>query len=202
MIKINHSSIYSTNASSLMVSYTRHVQISCGNYPVKEDLLNFITIIKNNLLESEYYTTNVLGGKTDWNLFNEHPLFLKFLNWFINKHQPSNEYLRHFYDKRRISNSWGNELKTGDSVRDHHHNDYHGILYLTEGNPLILYELDIEIHPKPGDYYFFPPFIQHYVPKVEGEVPPRYNLIFNIGDKQDWEKNKRLNVHQGIVPKK
>ena len=78
MIKINHSNIYSTNSSSLMINYTRCVQISCGNYPFKEDLFNFITIIKNNLLESEYYTTNVLGGKTDWNLFNEHPLFLKF----------------------------------------------------------------------------------------------------------------------------
>jgi hypothetical protein len=202
MIKIKNTDKLSCNSSSLFVSYLRGVQISCGNYPYKEDIFNFITIIKNNLLESEYYATNVLGGKTDWNLFNNHPLFIKFLTWFINKHQTTNPWLQFFLEKRKVTNSWGNELKKGDSVKPHMHNDYHGILYLTKGAPLILPELDVEIVPDGGDYYFFPPQLLHYVNEVTEDGPPRYNLIFNIGDLNNWDKNKRINELTGTVPSK
>ena len=64
MIKLNSANKLSSNSSSLMVSYLRPVQISFGNYPYIEDLHNFMTIIKNNLLDSEYCATNVLGGKS------------------------------------------------------------------------------------------------------------------------------------------
>ncbi len=52
MIKLNSANKLSSNSSSLMVSYLRPVQISFGNYPYIEDLHNFMTIIKNNLLDN------------------------------------------------------------------------------------------------------------------------------------------------------
>ena len=42
-------------------------------------------------------------------------------------------------------NAWGNELKKGDYVVQHIHDCYHCILYLTEGEPLILPELNMKI---------------------------------------------------------
>ena len=71
----------------------------------------------------------------------------------------------------------------------HEHTATHGILYLTEGTPLIVPELNIEIDPRPGDYYIFPPCIQHYVSPQE-EENYRYNIVFNIKDDTNWEKNK------------
>ena len=199
MIKLNSTNKLLPNSSSIMVSYLRPVQISFGNYPYIEDLYNFITIIKNSLLDSEYCATNVLGGKTDWNLFNEHPLFIKFLTWFINKHQLTNPWLSFFKDRRQITNAWGNELKKDNSVKMHEHPEHHGILYLTKGAPLIVPELELEIHPEPGDYYFFPPLIKHYVDKIIEEGPARYNVIFNIAEKNDWEKNKTINEINGEI---
>ena len=199
MIKLNSKNKLLPNSSSIMVSYLRPVQISFGNYPYIEDLYNFITIIKNSLLDSEYCATNVLGGKTDWNLFNEHPLFIKFLTWFINKHQLTNPWLSFFKDRRQITNAWGNELKKDHSVKMHEHPEHHGILYLTKGAPLIVPELELEIHPEPGDYYFFPPLIKHYVDKIIEEGPARYNVIFNIAEKNNWEKNKTINEINGEI---
>lgn len=199
MIKLNSTNKLLPNSSSIMVSYLRPVQISFGHYPYQEDILNFIPIIKNNLLDSEYCATNVLGGKTDWNLFNEHPLFIKFLTWFINKHQLTNPWLQYFKDRRQITNAWGNELKKDHSVKMHDHPEHHGILYLTKGAPLIVPELELEIHPEPGDYYFFPPLIKHYVDQITEDKPARYNVIFNIAEKSDWEKNKAINEIKGEI---
>jgi hypothetical protein len=199
MIKLKSENKLLPNSSSLTVSYLRPVQISFGNYPYMEDICNFIPIIKNNLLDTEYCATNVLGGKTDWNLFNDHPLFLKFLTWFINKHQLTNPWLQFFHERRVIANSWGNELKKGHSVKVHEHSEYSGILYLTKGAPLIVPELELEIHPEPGDYYFFPPLIYHYVNEITEDGPARYNLVFNIREKNDWEKNRKINEINGEV---
>ncbi len=138
-------------------------------------------------------------GKTDWNLFNEHPLFIKFLIWFINKHQLTNPWLSFFKDRRQITNAWGNELKKDHSVKMHEHSEHHGILYLTKGAPLIVPELELEIHPEPGDYYFFPPLIKHYVDQIIEDGPARYNVIFNIGEINDWEKNKTINKLNGEI---
>lgn len=202
MIKIKNTDKLSSNSSSLFVSYLRPVQISCGHYPYPEDIFNFIPLVKNNLLESEYYATNVLGGKTSWTLFNEHPLFLKFMTWFINKHQVTNPWLQYFTEKREVVNSWGNELKKGDSVKIHDHSEHHGILYLTKGAPLIVPDLDIEITPDAGDYYFFPPHILHYVNEITEDGPPRYSIIFNVSEKHDWKKNKEIHKLTGEIPSK
>ena len=81
--------------------------------------------------------------------------------------------------------------KKSEYVRNHSHPCYHGILYLTEGEPLILPELNIEIIPEPGNYYFFPPHIFHYVNESTYEKY-RYNIIMNIHETPNWKKDKQI----------
>lgn len=184
-----------SHSQSIVITYPRTVQITFGNYPYVEDVHNFIIEVKKNISPSESYATNVKGGMTDWKYFCNHPLTTKFINYCINQHQVSNPHLfSTFYDRMDIEDAWGNEIKKGDYVVNHVHKVYHGILYLTEGSPLILPELNIQITPKPGDYYFFPPQINHYVNPSENENN-RYNIIFNITEKSQrakWDRDKRI----------
>jgi len=193
MIKFNNKNKLDPSHNSLYVSYLRTVQISCGNYPYPEDIHNLIMLVKNNLSEKLEKATNVYGGMTDWTFFINDPIFVKFLSWFINTHQISNPTLRNFHEFKMLKEAWGNELKKGHSVQLHEHFDFHGILYLTKGSPLIVPELNIHMIPEPGDYYFFPPCIKHYVPEVESD-DTRYCIVFNIGPRADWDKKKRLNL--------
>lgn len=194
MIKIKNDvePIYNVCSSSTYVSYLRTVQITHGIYPFPDKLNNIIIEIKNNLDKDLSNATNVKGGMTDWIYFLDHPLFNEFLNYFINQNQLSNSFLQRFDEKREVMNAWGNELKKDQYVQPHTHITYHGILYLTKGNPLILPELNMEIHPEPGEYYLFPPEILHYVEPVKEEDKPRYNLIFNIGNKDTFVRDKKI----------
>ena len=190
MINIKNSDTRLRRSSSLVMTYPRTVQITCGHYPEVADIHNFIMEIKKNIDEKTSYATNVKGGMTDFNYFLGHPLFNKFMTYVINTNQMSNPSLfQHFFDRKIIQNAWGNEIKTNDYVCGHDHPCHHGILYLTKGNPLVLPELDLEIYPEPGDYYIFPPCIQHYV-DVSNNTTARYNLIFNIAENINWKKQK------------
>lgn len=185
------------HSQSLIFTYPRTVQITFGVYPYVEDLHNMILEIKNKINKKDSYSSNVKGGKTGWNEFVNHPFTKKFFTYCINQHQSTNlDLFKFFNEKKEIKNGWGNEIKKGDYVKQHIHTEHHGILYLTEGNPLVLPELNIKLDPKPGNYYFFPPLIAHYVDKNENEKN-RYNVVYNIADKLDekyWDKNKKLFV--------
>jgi hypothetical protein len=178
---------------SIVVTYPRTVQISHGVYDNVVDMHNMCMMISQNLDSSEI--TNVYGGKTPWGFFNDKPEFIRFIEYVVNKHQNSNLFLnKENYYARNISfDSWGNEIKKGDSVNMHTHKHYHLILYLTEGAPLILPELKMTIMPKRGAYYLFPPELLHGVSKVETESKTRYCLVTNIIDNTDWKKNKTIN---------
>ena len=175
---------------SMVVTYPRTIQISHGVYDNVVDMMNMCTMIAQNLDTTEL--TNVYGGKTPWGFFNDKPEFTRFIDYVINKHQNSNAFFnkQNWYNKNISFDSWGNEIKKGDSVNLHVHNHYHLILYLTEGAPLILPELKMTIIPKRGSYYIFPPYILHGVNKIEEEVKTRYCLVTNIIEGTDWKKNK------------
>ena len=182
-------------SSSLMVTYPKTVQITFGNYPYPDQIENIKNEIRNNLTEELEDATYVRGKMTPWNYFIDNPLTTKFINHCINTHQGTNaELFRHFYQKHIIQNLLGIDLGKGDRVDIHQHFISHGLLYLTEGNPLILPELQVEITPKAGDYYFFPPGIKHYVDEVKADTK-RYTLVINIGPNisdENWERNKRI----------
>jgi len=175
---------------SLIVTYPRTIQISHGVYDNVIDMMNMCTMISQNIGKEEI--TNVYGGKTAWRFFNDKPEFIRFIDYVVNKHQNSNPFFnkQNWYSKNISFESWGNEIKKGDSVQMHTHKDHHLILYLTEGVPLILPELKMTIHPKKGHYYIFPPNVLHGVPKVEEDGKTRYCLVTNIIENPDWKKNK------------
>ena len=174
----------------MVVTYPRTIQISHGVYDNVVDMMNMCTMIAQNLDTTEL--TNVYGGKTPWGFFNDKPEFTRFIDYVVNKHQNSNPFFNrnNWYDKKMSYDSWGNEIKKGDSVAMHTHKDHHLILYLTEGAPLTLPELKMTIHPKKGHYYIFPPNVLHGVGKVEEETKTRYCLVTNIIESPDWKKNK------------
>ena len=177
---LNKNNQLNENRNSLNVSYIRDVNIIYGNYPYPEIIHKFLIDIKNNLNSKMKNYTNVKGGMTDWDYFIDKPEFVNFITFLINKYQVTHPNIfKHFLEKNTISNAWGNEIKSGDSLNYHNHSCYHGILYLTKGCDLILPELNLKITPEPGDYYIFPPQILHGFDKYEGEQN-RYSLIFNI----------------------
>ena len=187
---------------SIIVTYPRTIQISHGVYDNVVDMINMCTMIAQNLDTKEL--TNVYGGKTPWGFFNDKPEFTRFIDYVVNKHQNSNPFFnkQNWYNKSISFESWGNEIKKGDSVDMHIHPYYHLILYLTEGAPLILPELKMTIHPKKGHYYIFPPFILHGVDKVEEETKTRYCLVSNFKEIPDWKKNKIIKEKKDAREKK
>ena len=174
---------------SLFVTYPKTVQISHGVYDNVIDMHNMCIMISQNIQKKEL--TNVYGGKTAWNFFNDKPEFVRFIDYVVKKHQISNSFFRKNEYKNISFDSWGNEIKKGDEVKMHEHQTHHLILYLTEGAPLILPELKMTIQPKRGAYYIFPPNILPGVAKIEEETKTRYCLVANILENPDWEK-KRL----------
>ena len=178
--------------SSITISYLRDVNIIYGNFPYPDVTNNLIIAIKNNLSKEHNNYTHVKGGMTEWNHFNNNPLFKKFLTFMINKHQVSHPGLfQYFLEKNSVIESWGNEFKPGDSVNYHAHNSYHCVLYLTEGCDLNLPELNLKITPKPGDYYIFPPELLHGFDKYKGNTN-RYSLIFNFRSNKGFEFLDRI----------
>jgi len=192
MIVLNQISQNENYSHSLFVTYPRTVQISCGVYDNLVDMHNMCVMISQNINKTEL--TNVYGGKTPWGFFNDKPEFIRFIDYLVDKHKNTNSFFdkKNWYDKKIEFDSWGNEIKKGDSVMMHIHKEYHLILYLTEGAPLILPELKITIQPKIGSYYLFPPYILHGVDKVEKDEKTRYCLVSNLIEKNDWKKTKWL----------
>mgnify|MGYP003112999513 FL=1 len=188
---INRNNKLSEEKNSLNITYPRTVNIIFGHYPYPEVINNFMIEIKNNLNPNFENYTNVKGGMTEWNYFINNPNFNKFITYLINKHQTSHpEIFQYFLEKMIIENAWGNEIKKGDHLKYHHHNCFHGILYLTKGCDLILPELNIKITPNAGDYYIFPPHVLHGFDKSI-EDNNRYSLIFNIKQGDRFKFNKK-----------
>lgn len=177
---------------STIVTYPRTIQISHGVYDNVVDMMNMITMISQNIDKSEL--TNVYAGKTPWGFFNDKPEFNRFIDYVVNKHKNTNNFFNkdNWIDKQITFDSWGNEIKKGDYVAMHTHKDYHLILYLTDGAPLILPELKITIFPKRGSYYIFPPHIIHGVERSKDENKTRYCVVSNLVEQGDWKKRKEI----------
>ena len=183
----------SEEKNSLNITYPRTVNIIFGNYPYPEIIHNLMIEIKSNLDPNMKNYTNVKGGMTAWDYFLNKPNFVKFITYLINKHQSTHsEIFKHFLEKVTLREAWGTEIKKGDRLNYHIHPCHHGILYLTKGADLICPELNLKITPEPGDYYLFPPFIQHGF-DVSSEEKNRYSLVFNFLQDKYFDYNKKLN---------
>jgi len=186
-IKDEENFVYST-----LITYPKTTQICHGVYDNVVDMMNMTTMIKTNIKERN--ETNVKGGKTDWTFFNDKPEFQRFLDYVVKKHQNINPIFtkEKWYTNKPKIDAWGNELVKGEYVQMHMHFCHHIILYLTEGNPLLVPELKITIKPQVGSYYIFEPYILHGVPEVTDDST-RYNLVVNIAENPDWEITKKIN---------
>lgn len=195
MIEINEIKKEENITHSTFVTYPRTIQISHGKYDNVVDMMNMITMISQNIIKKNEELTNVYGGKTDWLFFNDTPEFKRLMEYIVSKHKTTNQFFseENWYDKIPRYEAWGNELKKGDHVEFHTHVCYHLILYLTEGNPLVLPELNMKIIPKRGEYYIFPPYVYHGVEKVKEEDFKRYCLVANIHYEPNWKTNKIIN---------
>ena len=188
----NKNSKLNETKNSLIITYPRTVHVIFGSYPYPEKIHNFILEIKNNLSEKLEGYTNVKGGMTDWNYFINKPSFADFMSYIINRHQTTHPNIfEHFFEKYRIREAWGNEIKTNGSLNYHIHPFMHGILYLTKGCDLDIPELNIKITPEPGDYYILPPHVFHGFEKHKRKND-RYSLIFNIQYGEEFEYNKKI----------
>ena len=189
---LNKNNKLEENKNSINITYPRTVNIIFGNYPYIDVINNLIIDIKNNLDPNMKNYTNVKGGMTNWDYFIDKPLFKNFIVYLINKHQVTHSNIfEYFLEKNTISNSWGNEIKKGDSLNFHSHPCFHGVLYLTKGCELILPELNLKITPEPGDYYIFPPEILHGFEENKIEQN-RYSLIFNITENNRFDFEKKI----------
>ena len=166
--------------NNLIITYPKTVKILFGNFNHPDIIHNLLIEIKNNINETMNSLTNVKGGMTKWNHLIENKYFNTFFQYLIHKHQfDSPEVFERFYEKFVVHNAWGNEIKKGDSLKQHMHPCIHGILYLTKGCELELPELNIKINPNPGDYYILPLDIKHgFEPSKNKEN--RYSVVFNI----------------------
>jgi len=199
---INKNNKLSEERNSINVSYTRHVNIIFGNYPYPNIIHNLIMSIKSNLDTNMHSYTNVKGAMTSWDYFLNKPEFVDFTTYLINKYQNTHpQIFEYFFERKTFQDAWGNEIKKGDSVDFHTHPCLSGILYLTKGSDLILPELNLKISPEPGDYYLLPPEIVHGF-DIHEEDFNRYNLVFNIVDKNHLEFNKKKKYLETTKSKK
>jgi len=169
-------SITKNRISSAVFTFPRTEIFYFGNYQRKDILHNIMFEVK----KSEKVNTNktyVRGEMSDFHHFIDNPYF----NYFFDEIFASIQQVDNSYKKKEniiIEEAWGNILKKGQSVHPHDHPCHQGILYLTDGNPLIFPQVGFRFTPKAGDYLIAPPRLIHYVEEVKEDVE-RINIVFN-----------------------
>lgn len=191
----NNKFINNTRLTTFAVTYPRSVTFYTGNYPRLDILHNLKLKIKNNLSKETTNKTYVRGGMTDWDLFIHDKDFSIFFTDIIDHYKYIMAPDMILSKELRVVEAWGNLLKKGDRVHPHTHTTMHGILYLTEGTPLIFPELEMVFNPKPGDWIISPPHIFHGTEAVDSEEE-RINVVFNFSLEDNFRRiNEEENDH-------
>jgi hypothetical protein len=169
------------------VTYPRNVRFYLGNYDKQNILHNLKYKIKNSISEETSHRTYVRGEMTNWESFLYDKDFSVFFTEIMNQYKHIIAPNSIFGNELKVIEVWGTILKKGDHIALHQHNTLHGILYLTEGTPLIFPELEIEIKPKPGDWIISDPFLFHGTEIVETN-DERINIVFNFQFNDNFRK--------------
>jgi hypothetical protein len=183
----NNPFISKQRVTSFTCIYPKTITLYVGNYTKLNILHNLKLKIKNNLSERNKNFTYVRGEMTDWNFLKHDKDFSVFFTEIMDQYRPiiGSDFI---YNKElHVMEAWGNLLKKGDHVALHAHNSWHGILYLTEGTPLIFPELEINFTPKIGDWIISPSGLLHGTEKIESDEE-RINVVFNF----DFKDNFRI----------
>ena len=181
MIELNNNNkfISDNRLSSMSFTIPRTVTLWYGNY-TRKDVLHNLTIALKNADKEMSHKTYVRGGMTGWQSFVHNKDFSMFFTETMNKISPVVFPTFKLSTDLHVQDAWGNILKKGELVEAHTHDTYHGILYLTKGNPLIFPELEMSFNPNPGDWIISPPEVLHGVNAVEEEKEERMNIVFNF----------------------
>jgi hypothetical protein len=181
--------------TSFNVSYLKTETIFYGVYTKQHILHNLRLKIQQGLSEKNSYRTYVRAGMTDWNYLMEDPFFLEFWNDVIDDNayglQPGGA-----RTDFKLLEAWGNVMKESDEIKPHGHESYHGILYLTDGPPLIFTEANICFFPQAGKYIISPPNMMHMVEKHKSELE-RISLVFNFRVHDDFKIVNEDAAHEG-----
>jgi len=180
----NNKFITDNRLSTMSFTVPKTITLWYGNY-ARKDILHNLTLALKRADKEMSHKTYVRGGMTSWQCFKHNRDFSVFFTEIINKIAPV------VFSKFKLStdldvqDAWGNVLKKGELVEPHTHDTYHGILYLTKGNPLIFPELEMNFTPNPGDWIIAPPEVVHGVNPVK-EEQERMNIVFNFRVKDQF----------------
>lgn len=175
----NNKFISDNRLSTMTFTIPRTVNLWYGNY-TKKSVLHNLTLALKNADKEMSHKTYVRGGMTGWQSFMHNKDFSMFFTEIMDKLSPVVFPKYKLSTDLHVQDVWGNILKKGEFVEAHTHDTYHGILYLTKGNPLIFPELEMNFIPNPGDWIISPPEVLHGVNAVEEENQERMNIVFNF----------------------
>lgn len=185
----NNDEVIKDRISSFTVTYQKTDTFFFGHYNKTEILHNLRFKTKQNISEEHSYLTNVKGKRTAWDFFKNDEDFLKMYHEIMSLYRKGSG-----RSKTILQDAWGNLLGKGDEVVCHDHDCNHGIIYLTEGNPIKFPDCNFQFTPKPGDYLISPLSIKHYVDPIKDEKE-RISVVFNFsthsGFNKDSDKTKK-----------
>jgi len=174
----NNNFIRESRLSTMSFTVPKTYTLFYGNYHRKDIIHNLIIYLKNADKEMSN-KTYVRGEMTGWNCFKSNKNFSIFFSHIMNQAKIILFPQADLNKELVVQDAWGNILKKGNHVEPHTHSTYHGILYLTKGNPLIFPELEMKFTPDVGDFIVSPPELLHGVDPVIDDLE-RMSLVFNF----------------------
>jgi len=130
------------------------------------------------LKDNNSFQTNVIGGMTSWDYFNQDPKFIKILQTFMD-----------FLDKNisltkyQLTDAWGYRMNSGGETREHGHkpNLWSGVLYLNKHKQTLDFpEINYSVKPEKGKFVLFSSILLHKSDRHR-ENNPKYGISFNFG---------------------
>ena len=128
------------------------------------------------LKDNNSFQTNVVGGMTSWNYFNNDIEFLKLI-WqifdVVDKDIDTFKYV--------LRDSWGLRNGLSHYTREHGHNGnfFSGVIYLNKHSQVMKFpEINEEIKPEPGSFAFFSSFLRHGCTRHRTDSV-KYGMSFN-----------------------
>lgn len=128
------------------------------------------------LKDNNSFQTNVIGGMTSWNYFNDDIEFLKLI-WqifdVVDKDIDTFKYV--------LRDSWGLRNGLSHYTREHGHNGnfFSGVIYLNKHSQVMKFpEINEEIKPEPGSFAFFSSFLRHGCTRHRTDSV-KYGMSFN-----------------------
>jgi|TARA_R100000149_G_C5856867_1_gene123912 hypothetical protein len=128
------------------------------------------------LKDNNSFQTNVIGGMTSWDYFNNDVEFLKLI-WqifdVVDKDVDQYKYI--------LRDAWG--IKNGMShyTKEHSHsgNFFSGVIYLNKHSQILEFpQINEEIKPEPGSFAIFSSFLRHGC-KRHRKDSIKYGISFN-----------------------